>query len=316
MKEGYQNFDLTVRASDLILQEAFNFSEDEPEDNKPLQRRIIAVTEGVHNQTEVSAAELKEMTARAEDIKSKENRDLFPVPIVLDHSYRFLDKIGGTFALEYSDKVQTSDGKIAGIIADIEFWEDTPIQKEVAARIRRDPENTYFSIRFYGMLHYDSQNDRYFWSDMVLVHIAVVNEPADGNARIMDELCKSDFSLKSVQENNTGMGIEDLEKRLDTLEKENSNLRAWKDSKEQAELAAKQQSEKEDFVERASVLAEIMNLDNGINKGFVKNLSLEQLKEYKADLERRLPKTSTEKGAAGQMSSEQSIEDLAKKLVE
>ncbi len=312
MKEGPQSFDLTVRASDLILPEAYNFSEDKPGENKPLQRRIIAVTEGVHNQTEVSAAELKEMVARADEIKSKENRELYPVPIVLDHSYRFLDKTGGTFGLEYSDKIETPNGKLPGVTADIEFWEDTPIQKEVAARIRRDPENTYFSIRFYGMLHYDSQNDRYFWTDMVLVHIAVVNEPADGNARIMDELSKSDFSLKSVQENKTVMENADFEKRLADLEKENTSLRAWKDSKEQAELAVKEAANKEDLHKRAQVIAELMALDKSYDKELVESFSLEQLEKYKASLERLFPKDSSEKGTANAGEADSAAE-LAKK---
>jgi len=320
MKEGYQEFNLTFRASELIYPAAQNFSDDETPDGTPapLRLKIVAVTEGVHNQTEIAADELKEMVSRAKEQKEKEGRDRYPVPIVLDHSYRFLDKVGGTLELEYSDKVQTVNGPRPGVIAGIEFWEGTPIQREAAARVRQDPENTYFSIRFYGMLHYDSQNDRYFWTDTILVHIAVVNEPADSNARIMDELSqKSDFSLKGAQENNTGMVNDDLEKRLADVEKENADLKAWKGAQEQAELAAKQQAEQEDLMERASTIADLMTLDPELNKAFVKDLSLEQLKEYRKDLERRLPKESTEKGTAdGQLSSDKTTKDLAIELLE
>ena len=320
MKEGYQEFNLTFRASELISNAAQNFSDEESPEGTPgqLQLKIVAVTEGVHNQTEIAADELKGMGARAKEMKEKEGRDLYPVPIVLDHSYRFLDKVGGTFELEYSDKVQTVNGPCPGVTAGIEFWEGTAIQREAAARVRQDPENTYFSIRFYGMLHYDSQNDRYFWTDTVLVHIAVVNEPADSNARIMDELSqKSDFSLKGAQENNTGMGNDDLEKRLDALEKENADLKAWKDAQEQAELAAKQQAAQEDLMERAGAIADLIVIDPEIDKEFLRDLSLDQLRKYKADLERRLPKESTEKGtASGALGSDKTTDELARRLVE
>jgi hypothetical protein len=165
--------DLSISAKEAIIPDIFDFSET---DDKPLKRRIVAVSEGVHNGIRFSGDEIRRMVEDAIKLKEEENRDYFATPLVLDHSYRFLDKVGSTFNLSYDE-----EGKAA--IADIGFWQFTPMLKEVAERVKQDPENTYFSVRVKGKL---TDDDLIY--DLKLIHIAVVLEPADSNARIIEKL--------------------------------------------------------------------------------------------------------------------------------
>ncbi|RLI75993.1 hypothetical protein DRP05_13690 [Archaeoglobales archaeon] len=129
------------------------------------------------------------MVDAAIQLKEQEGRDYFAAPLVLDHSYRFLDKVGSTFNLFYDEERKAA-------IADVEFWNFTPMLKEVAERVKRDPENTYFSVRVRGRLKDDNSI-----TDLKLIHIAVVLEPADSNARIIGELNeKEGFDMSKLDE--------------------------------------------------------------------------------------------------------------------
>jgi hypothetical protein len=152
--------------------------------SKFLRRRIIAVHEGTHNGIEFRGNEIRKMVKAAQELKEQEGRKYFKVPIILDHSPYFLDKVGATYELKVGK--HPDDGKIAAI-ADVEFWNTAPILQEVAERVRLDPENTYFSVRVRGKIGEDKTGEPYLY-DMILVHIAVVNEPADQGAKMISEL--------------------------------------------------------------------------------------------------------------------------------
>jgi len=307
-------FDFMLSAAQAVIPQIFDLAEGE--ENPALKRRILAISEGKHNGTVFRAEEIEKMVKAATALKKKESRSYFAVPIVLDHSYRFIDKVGATFGLNYSEIESKKGGKLPAALADIEFWQDTPMQKEVAARVARDPENTYFSVRVRGMLHYQPDPEEYFWTDLNLIHIAVVNDPADTNARIIEELgADSDFSLNAISEKETGMETVELQKRIGDLEKGINSILGKFDAKEKEEAAQAQAADQEDLMERATLIAEVLNLDNDTNRDFLKGLTKDQLTAYKADLERRLPTESTEKGQAADQAAGQPIEDLARKLL-
>jgi hypothetical protein len=177
--------DLTVSAKDAIIPDVFDFSETE---DKPLRRRIIAVSEGRHNGINFSGDEIRLMVEDAIRLKEEENRAYFAVPLVLDHSYRFIDKVGSTFNLFYDEERKAA-------IADVEFWQFTSMLKEIAERVKRDPENTYFSVRVRGQLRDDNSI-----TDLKLIHIAPVLEPADSNARIIGELKDEGVNMSKTDE--------------------------------------------------------------------------------------------------------------------
>ena len=71
--------------------------------------------------------------------------------------------------------------------------------------------------------------------------------------------------------------------------------------KRNAELEAKVKELDEKLKEadeKVTLMAEILTIDNKVDRDFLKSLSKEQLEKYKADLERRLTKT-TEKSLSG-----------------
>jgi len=148
--------------------------------SRGLKRRIIAVTEGTHNGIQFRANEIEAMIQRAIELKEHEKRKYFKVPLVLDHSDSFLDKVGATYNLEFGKDPEKG---LQAAIADVEFWNTTPMLREVAERVKLDPENTFFSVRVRGRIEQDAEGE--YLADMTLIHIAVVNEPADPNARLI-----------------------------------------------------------------------------------------------------------------------------------
>jgi hypothetical protein len=172
--------DLVSRASELFVPHpGFADLRGEGGEGTPLRRRIVAVSEGRHNGILFRAEEIRAMVERAGERETK-----YVAPIILDHSSRFLDKVGGAYRLEAGE--HPDDGRPAAI-ADVEFWNTTSMLREVAERVRLDPENTFFSVRVQGELREDPADGEYL-TDMRLIHIAVVNEPADPNARLISEL--------------------------------------------------------------------------------------------------------------------------------
>lgn len=180
--------ELTASLSSITLQGPIDLSAVEDVNlhrgaGEGLLRRVVAVSEGVWNGIEFSADEIRKMVDQC--VQSKTNSfkgDYYPVPIILDHSDKYLDKVGGTVQLGYSMERTAA-------IADIHLWEDDAVQKAVIARIQRDPENTFFSVRVRGQLG-ESKLDN-AWaklSDMQLIHLAIVNEPACSEATIIGEL--------------------------------------------------------------------------------------------------------------------------------
>jgi len=379
---------------------------------QPLRRRIVAVSEGVHNGINFSGEEIRRMVEAAIELKEKEGRDYFAAPLVLDHSGRFLDKVGATYNLFYDEERRAA-------IADVEFWQFTPMLREVAERVKRDPENTYFSVRVRGKLREGNEI-----TDLQLIHIAVVLEPADSNARIIGELNEkegfdmseevvdlgvvpehpweygktdrpwkkpalsdftpSDWSELSTEEQKSiaghfawapknpperftdlklphhepkthavswpgvraamaalfgargGVDIPATDRRkvynhlashyrefdktppnfealqeafellsdfaLNSEENEKSNMetelkeRVANLEKEKAELEAKLR----EADEKLMLMAEILAIDNEVDREFLKSLSREQLEKFKADLERRVAARTTEKSLSGE----------------
>ena len=316
-KTGEAFFDLSLRVVDAIIPlEGYGDLTAKGDPTEPLKFRHIAISEGKHNGDRFSADELKKMVEDALTLKQSEGREKFAAPVVVDHSYSFLDKMGATIGLSFEEEVKVGNKTVKNaVVSDIELWRDTPREQEVATKVLRDPENTCFSVRIRGMLHYDHSNDEYFWSDLRLIHNSIVNEPADQNARLIEELSHkdapaADFPLYSVSENSAGMGTEDFEKRLARVEAENADLKKQLDAQKAPPAPA------ENVLERATALAEIFRLDPDVNREFVSGLSKEQLVAYRADLERRAPAgDNSGKGKAPEGGAQLSAEDRAKRLM-
>ena len=98
----------------------------------------------------------------------------------------------------------------------------------------------------------------------------------------------SDFALNSEENEKSNMEAE-LQERVANLEKEKAELEAKvKDLTEKLNEAD----------EKIMLMAEILAIDNEVDREFLKSLNKEQLEKYKADLERRTART-TEKSLSG-----------------
>ncbi len=111
--------DLTATAIEV---EPADISLEAETEEQPLRRRIIAVSEGIHNGINFSGEEIRRMVQAAVELKEQEGRDYFAAPLVLDHSGRFLDKVGSTYNLIYDEERKAA-------VADVEFWQFTPMQR-------------------------------------------------------------------------------------------------------------------------------------------------------------------------------------------
>lgn len=304
------DIDCTISASDCLgycpVQKDFVALADLKDGEiKGMKRRIVAISEGVHNGIQFRASEIEEMVQASNEQKTSENRSVHKAPLVVDHSDRIIDKVGNTFALEYSTD-PANDNPAA--LADVEFWAGTPMLDEVVFRVHKDPENTFFSVRVRG--EWMKDDDGEYLSHLKLIHIAVVNEPADSNARILGELSEnngqSDFSLNNQQEESPNMvdatdTIKELQKEVAELKKENADLKA-----SEAELD-----------DRVQLMSEILATDPAIDKDFIKSMSKDQLTQYKAELERAATAAAEKKSTERSMSSGGDVptpEDLAKKF--
>lgn len=323
MDDKTVDIDLISRASDACLGGlcakgniiALQDLQDEPTDDQPLKRRIVAVHVGTHNGLEFRPKEIKAMVKAAQDFKKKENLQYFKVPIVLDHSPWFLDKVGATF--ELNNGKHPDDGKDAAI-ADIDFWTNTPILKEVSERVRLDPENTFFSVRVRGKIGEDDDGD--FLYDMELIHIAVVNEPADQGAKMIEELKakkdNSDFPLNNGKVNEVSKKLEAKAMEKDEIDKITEQLQKEADEKLKAretELKAEIETELKEKGELVALRAEVLTLDKDVDIEMLESFNKDQLVKYKADLERLLTTVVQTGKATEAQAGEQSPEDLANK---
>ena len=311
------------RASDIFITPTQQDLKADPAAG--LKRKIIATSEGVWNGDLFSSEEIQKSVQDAIQLKESEQLQYFPIPLILDHGYDFLDKVGSTFDLTFEKEVKIRNKTILNAaVASVEFWTGTPILDEVAARVLKDPENTFFSVRIRGLLHYDTDKDRTYWTDFRIIHIAPVLEPADPDAQIIGELARkrpaatastSDFSLSAKSQDQDTMPteeefkalaktVEDLSKTVKTIVTESETENSQKAEKTAAA----------DLNERATIMAEIFTLDKDVNRDFVNTMNKDQLSAYKADLERRMNTSTSEKGKAGSGGAP-TTEDLAKKLL-
>lgn len=311
---GFHNIDFTVPSSHCLgfcpVEKDFVALADLKDGGtNSFKRRIVAITEGVHNGLMFRGDDIEKMVELSH--KTKGDKKFFRSPVVLDHSEKFVDKVGATIGADFATD---PDIGIPAAVLDVEFWTGTPIFDEVAARVRNDPENTFFSVRVRGDYMQDEKGE--YLADLDLIHIAVVNEPADQNARIIGELSKeksqsSDIDLNNNQEDITNMGddttTQELQSKVDELTKAN------------AELAASN-AENGDKV---LLMSEIIATDAAIDKDFLKSMDKSQLTQFKAELTRKATdaakadadaaeKKSTEKSLAGSNAGDKTPEDYAK----
>lgn len=270
-------------------------------DAKTLRKDIIAVSEGVHNGITFGADEIKNMVSLSDEMKVKEKRTNYAVPLVLDHSDRFLDKIGATNRLNFGTAKGRDGNDIPAALAGVEIWRDLAAGEELAKRIERDPENTFFSVRVRGEL--SERGKALHISNLQLIHIAVVQEPADGNARILSQESEkqenSDFSLSQEKEEIENMT--ELEDKIASLKAENADLSAKMATlmtqvanltKEKADLSAALEAQKAEIALAAEksvkegMIAEL-GADHGFSNEFLMGLSVEQITAFKADLASR-----------------------------
>ena len=289
--------------------------QDEPTDSQSLKRRIIAVHVGTHNGLEFRDKEIKAMVKAAQDLKKSEKLEFFRIPIILDHSPFFLDKVGATFDLTTGK--HPDDGKTAAI-ADVDFWSTTPILKEVAERVRLDPENTFFSVRVRGKIGEDDDGD--FLYDMQLIHIAVVNEPAVHGAKMISELKAEernpDFPLNKVNEKDRELegDVHMDEKEIEAIKADLQKEHDDKLAEREAELKEELQAELKEQEELIGARTEILALDPDVDKDMLISFNKEQLGKFKEDLERRMTTVVTTAKSTEEQAKEATPEELATKF--
>jgi len=295
--------DLTARASEVCVDMYRPSHETELQDRSPgvsLRRRIVAVSEGEYNGVRFKADEIEAMVKRAigDGSDSAEAEANLHIPLILDHSDSFMGKVGSAYALVFG--VHPEDGRPAAI-ADVELWSSTPMLNEVAERVRLDPENTFFSVRVRGELRSEPEGE--YLSGMRLVHIAIVNEPADPTARLISELAEPDLALYGAVEQAEAITSEEgtmTEKDLEALRKEHeeelAKLRAQHEA-EVAELRKASEARLKELKDLEAKRSEIISLDQAVDRDFLLSLSGEQLAGYRADLERRLTETELKEKA-------------------
>ena len=80
----FKTVDLRLSISDAIIPtDSYNFAHDPATDGEStaIRRKVLAISEGVHNRFEFSADEIQKMVERAIAKKVNENRSYFSVPI-------------------------------------------------------------------------------------------------------------------------------------------------------------------------------------------------------------------------------------------
>ena len=288
----------------------------EPTDS-PLRRRIIAVSEGRHNGINFDADAIRYLVEQARAEKLAEGD--YDVPLVLDHQANVLNMVGETKDIEFKETV-TVRGKTVknAAVASVEYWEHTPMLKEVSGRVRKAPRKVKYSVRVKGNVQRDASTGQLRINKPMLIHIAPVLEPADKNAGEiglgeadssdvgLNKSGKNDFSMTGEQET-----ISDLTATLKLRDREiaelsekvaNAEARIASLEKEKADLA-------ESIMPRATLLASVLAFPD-VNKDFVTSLSNEQLEMYRNDL---MAKQEAAKKAAEEEAAKKAEEEAAAK---
>ena len=288
----------------------------EPTDS-PLRRRIIAVSEGRHNGINFDADAIRYLVEQARAKKLAEGD--YDVPLVLDHQANVLNMVGETKDIEFKETV-TVRGKTVknAAVASVEYWEHTPMLKEVSGRVRKAPRKVKYSVRVKGNVQRDASTGQLRIIKPMLIHIAPVLEPADKNAGEiglgeadssdvgLNKSGKNDFSMTGEQET-----ISDLTATLKLRDREIAEL-SEKVAKAEARIASLEK-EKADLAEsimpRATLLASVLAFPD-VNKDFVASLSNEQLEMYRNDL---MAKQEAAKKAAEEEAAKKAEEEAAAK---
>lgn len=288
----------------------------EPTDS-PLRRRIIAVSEGRHNGINFDADAIRYLVEQARAKKLAEGD--YDVPLVLDHQANVLNMVGETKDIEFKESV-TVRGKTVknAAVASVEYWEHTPMLKEVSGRVRKAPRKVKYSVRVKGNVQRDASTGQLRIIKPMLIHIAPVLEPADKNACEiglgeadssdvgLNKSGKNDFSMTGEQET-----ISDLTATLKLRDREIAEL-SEKVAKAEARIASLEK-EKADLAEsimpRATLLASVLAFPD-VNKDFVASLSNEQLEMYYNDL---MAKQEAAKKAAEEEAAKKAEEEAAAK---
>lgn len=285
----------------------------------PLRRRIIAVSEGRHNGINFDADAIRYLVDQARAEKLAEGD--YDVPLVLDHQANVLNMVGETKDIEFKETV-TVRGKTVknAAVASVEYWEHTPMLKEVSGRVRKAPRKVKYSVRVKGDVQRDASTGQLRINKPMLIHIAPVLEPADKNAGEiglgeagadssdmgLNKSGKNDFSMTGEQET-----ISDLTATLKVRDREiadlsekvaNAEARIASLEKEKADLA-------ESIMPRATLLASVLAFPD-VNKDFVASLSNEQLEMYRNDL---MAKQEAAKKAAEAEAAKKAEEEAAAK---
>lgn len=283
----------------------------------PLRRRIIAVSEGRHNGINFDADAIRYLVEQARAKKLAEGD--YDVPLVLDHQANVLNMVGETKDIEFKETV-TVRGKTVknAAVASVEYWEHTPMLKEVSGRVRKAPRKVKYSVRVKGNVQRDASTGQLRIIKPTLIHIAPVLEPADKNAGEiglgeadssdvgLNKSGKNDFSMTGEQET-----ISDLTATLKLRDREIAEL-SEKVAKAEARIASLEK-EKADLAEsimpRATLLASVLAFPD-VNKDFVASLSNEQLEMYYNDL---MAKQEAAKKAAEEEAAKKAEEEAAAK---
>lgn len=200
MKEVMLDFSTIPIAGTEEIQADFAWDAEKGE--KPIRRRILAVSEGTHNRIKFDGQEIERMVKGCVDLKAQKKTAYIQAPITVGHTDNPLMKFGTTYDMRY-------DPTLKAAIADVELWPDTGVGREAIALMKRDPDNTFFSVRVLGKMDDDGGIH-----DLKLIHIANVLQPADSNAKMLREL--SDDAEKtdlSDEETNITSATEDLKKK-------------------------------------------------------------------------------------------------------
>lgn len=241
---------------------------------------LIAITEGIFNDTEFTAEELSLMKQRADEAWAKNKT---AAPMMSGHTAEFLQKVGKTLGYEVKT-IDTEDGKKTALLQKIQLWNTTSVQKDIAALIEQDPDNCYSSVRVGGMQVYNTSTGRWQWTNSQIIHNAFTTEPACPYAGVVTNHTKSDSPFLPESRKSEGM-TDNTEARLTKIETIVSTLAADHQKAKAAEF--------EDAVkQRANLMAKILQTDPQVNQDFLAKMPTELLPDYHADLQQRAAKAA------------------------
>lgn len=307
MGDKIQDVTIYFRAKDLILEDqVINLGEGETR----LRRKVAAITEGVHNGITFEKEEIAKAVTATQALAEKEGRTEI-VPAVIDHCDSIECLIGAAKEIS-AGKIKTSDGKtVQAVILEVDYDEDTPRQREVAAIIRKHPALVMNSIRARGKIAEDEKGVLYM-KDFILVHLGHVLDPADRNAKGIEQsqTCSrktgagSDFALNTAAADATGMGendqarLQELEAKVAELTARNQDLEQKLQAKD-TELASTKAAL--ETARKEPIVAAILARKPDFNQDLLKEMTHTQLQALQTELQALAPAPgtrSTGKGSA------------------